>query len=85
MEDKGKIRIGRLTSVGMCGIEIGRIYRKVRHGELNSADGMRMVQMLLGLKSCLETSEVERKILELEQALAAPSKVLPFQRKLTAG
>jgi hypothetical protein len=50
-EDKQRVRIGRLTNVGMVGIEIARIYREVR-------DGMRMVQMSLGLKSCLETSEL---------------------------
>jgi hypothetical protein len=79
MEDKAKVRIGRLTSVGMVGIEIGRVYRKVRHGEINAADGNRMVQMLLGLKACLETADVEKRLAEMEAALV-PSKVVPFRR-----
>jgi hypothetical protein len=82
MEDKAKVRIGRLTSVGMVGIEIGRVYRKVRHGEINSADGNRMVQMLMGLKSCLETADIERRVAEMEAALT-PSSVVPFRRSGT--
>jgi hypothetical protein len=84
MATKRGPRIGRLTSVGLCGIEIGRIYRLVRNNELSSADGMRMVQMLLGLKSCLETADIERKIAEIELQLQAP-KVVPFARRLGNG
>jgi hypothetical protein len=73
MEDKARVRIGRLTSVGMCGIEIGRLYRKVRRGELSSTEGMRMVQMLLGLKSCLESSEIERRLEAIEKAIVEPA------------
>jgi hypothetical protein len=58
-ETKKRIMIGRLTSVGRVGIEIGRIYRLCRRGELESQLGMRLVQILLGLKSCLETAGME--------------------------
>jgi hypothetical protein len=62
----------------MVGIEIGRIYRKVRRNEIKSADGMRMVQMLLGLKFCLETSEIEKQIAEIK-AVLSPTNVVPFK------
>ena len=61
----------------MVGIEIGRICRKVRRNEIKSADGMRMVQMLLDLKSCLETSEIEKQIAEIK-AVLSPTNVVPF-------
>jgi hypothetical protein len=83
MEDKSQVRIGRLTSVGMVGIEIGRVYRKTRRGEIATADGMRLVQMLLGLKACHESSEIERRLAEIEEAMNSAD-VVPFRPRSVA-
>jgi hypothetical protein len=42
----------------------------MRRGELDTIEGVRMTQVLLGVKACLEYSNIEQRILELEAALA---------------
>lgn len=75
-------RIPRLTSVARIGAEIGKLYRLMRREELNTADGKRMAEVLLGMKACLETSQIEAKIAELEAAVAAQQdNVTPFRPK----
>jgi hypothetical protein len=63
-------KIPRLTSVARIGAEIGKLYRLMRREELNTSDGKRMAEVLLAMKSCLETAEIEAKIAELERAFA---------------
>jgi hypothetical protein len=65
-----RTRIGNLTTVTMVGVELARLYRKVRKGEVGSADGSRMATILLGLKACLETALLEKRMLEIETALS---------------
>ena len=76
MTDKGEkeIRIGRLTSVGRVGIELGRIYRAARHGKISSTEAMRLSQVLTALKGCLETADVETRLEAIEQALTKTTK-----------
>jgi hypothetical protein len=69
MGSREDVRIGPLTSIGRVGIEIARVYRKTRRKEIASADGMRLVQMLLGLKACHESTETERRLEQIEVAL----------------
>ena len=64
------LRSVSLTSVQNVGIEIARIYRKTKRGEISTPDGYRMVQMLAVLKACLESSEFERRLTEMEAAVA---------------
>ena len=73
-EQPRQIRIGRLTSVGRVGIEMGRIYRAARHGKISSTEGVRLCQMLTGLKGCLEVADVEARLEAIEQALTRTSK-----------
>jgi hypothetical protein len=73
METKKRIRgpkIPRRTSVARCGVEIGKLYRLMRRGELSTSDGLRMVNALLGLKACLESSEIEKRLELIEIAVA---------------
>jgi hypothetical protein len=72
-------KIPRLTSVARIGAEIGKLYRLMRRDELNTADGKRMAEVLTMMKACLETSEIERKIAELEAAVAQQGNVTPFR------
>jgi hypothetical protein len=67
-----EIRIGRLTSVGRVGIELGRVYRAARLGKINTSDASRLATVLLGLKSCLETADVEQRLEALEKAAEQP-------------
>jgi hypothetical protein len=85
MERRPRVRgpkIGRLTSVAMCGVEIGKLYRLMRRGELDTIEGVRMTQVLLGVKACLEYSNIEQRIAELEAQLAAQAEQqpVPFKR-----
>jgi hypothetical protein len=85
METKKRIRgpkIPRLTSVARCGAEIGKLYRLMRRGELDTADGQRMTNCLLALKACLETTEIERKIAEIEAAVLQRDNVAHFRPKV---
>jgi hypothetical protein len=73
MTDQAKVRIGRLTSINRVCIELGRLYRAARTGKLPSADASRMATILLGMKACMETSEFEQRLIEIEIALAQRS------------
>jgi hypothetical protein len=75
------IRIGRLSSVGRVGIELGRVYRAARLGKINTSDASRLATVLLGLKACLESTEVERRLELIEKALEEPSNVTPFRSR----
>ena len=59
-------RIGRLTSVGMVGIEIGRLYRLARRKEIETIEAYRLAQVL---KACLETTEIEQRLADIERAI----------------
>lgn len=60
-------KICRLTR--RVGNEVGRIYRAMRQGKIETVDGWRMVQALLAMKSCLETAEIEKRLAAIEEAL----------------
>ena len=77
------MRIGRLTTVGQVAAELGRLYRHARRGEIPVADASRLATILAAMRQCLEASELERRIAEMEAALAvntSPSSVLPFRK-----
>jgi Mn-dependent DtxR family transcriptional regulator len=83
MQDKAKVRIGRLTSVGMVGVEIGRLYRLARRGDIESIEAYRLASVLSVMAKCLETSEFERRIAEMEAAVAQRA-AEPFKPKLVS-
>jgi hypothetical protein len=60
------LRSSPLDTVQNVGIEIARVYRKTKKGEITTPDGDRMVQMLAVLKSCLESAMFEQRIASLE-------------------
>jgi len=63
-QEKGMPRALRSspTTVQNVGIEIARIYRKTKRGEISTPYGYRLVQMLAVLKSCLESATLEQRL-----------------------
>ena len=70
MERTRRIRIGRLTTVGQVAAELGRLYRQARRGDVAVAGASRLATILAVMRQCLEASELERRIAEMEAALA---------------
>ena len=68
MGAKAKIRIGRLDSVGGVVTELARVYREVRHGELEMADAKALTYVLREVRCALEASGIERRLDALEAA-----------------
>ena len=46
----------------MVGVEIGRLYRLARRGEIETIEAYRLAQVLQVLKACLETTEIEQRL-----------------------
>jgi hypothetical protein len=82
--DQAKVRIARLTSIGRVCTELGRLYRAARTGKLPSADASRMATILMGMKACMETSEIERRLAEIEAAVVSRENVSPFKPRTAA-
>ena len=66
MSVKAKIRIGPLNTVGGVVVELGRIYREARRGEMDVGDATRLATILREIRSALEASDIERRIEKLE-------------------
>ena len=69
------IRVGPLDTVMRVCVELGRVYRKARRGEIDDAYAARLAGILKILREGLATAEFERRIAELEahDATAAPA------------
>jgi hypothetical protein len=52
---KRAVKIGKLTSPGLVAVEIGRVYRQARHGEIETIDAHRLATMLGVLAKALES------------------------------
>jgi hypothetical protein len=66
-----RFRIPKLNSVARVGAQIGTIYRAARLKKLDTIEAYRLTQILLGLKACLESAEIEKRLEQVEQALSA--------------
>jgi hypothetical protein len=66
-----RVRIPKLDSVGRVGAQIALLYRWARTEKMTSIEAHRLTQVLLGLKACLESAELEERLERLEEALAA--------------
>jgi len=82
MGEKRKVRIGGLTTVVQVAAELGRLYRQARRGDVPVVDACRLATILAAMRQCLEASELERRIAEMEATLApvSPASVVPFRR-----
>ena len=68
MSDKAKVRIGPLATVGGVVVELGRIYRQGRRGELDLGDMTKLATVLRELRCALEAKDIEARIEALEAA-----------------
>jgi hypothetical protein len=75
-----QIRVGRLRTVGEIVHELSRLYRAVRRGDVETLEGFRMASILGIMRQCLEGSDAEKRLAELESVLAERSNVVPFKR-----
>jgi hypothetical protein len=77
-----RCKVGKLTTVGQVAAELGRLYRLTRWGQVETQDASRLVTILSAMRQCLEASDIERRLAELE-ALdakeAAGDNVVPFK------
>jgi hypothetical protein len=77
-------RIGQLTSVGRVAIEVGRIYRAARRGDIDSIEAYRLASVLSVMAKCLETTAFEQRIAELEGILAQQRKAESFRPRIVS-
>jgi hypothetical protein len=76
-----KKRIGPLDTMGRVVAELGRLYREARQSDgVSVADASRLATILGIMRQCLEASDIERRLTEMEAALAEPSNVVPIRR-----
>ena len=66
MPEKRKTRIGPLDSVAAVRRELGRVYRKARNGDIDTADLRAFVYCLRELRESLVASDLEARIESLE-------------------
>jgi hypothetical protein len=72
--------IGRLDSVGRCAIEAARLYRHARRKELETIEAHRLASVLQVVAKCLEQSQIEERLENLEKLLIAREQ--PFRPKI---
>jgi hypothetical protein len=84
MTEQPKIRVGPLTSVREVPTELSRLYKQARRKagpDIGSAEAYRLASILSVMAKCLETSEFERRIAEMEAAITQRANVEPFRPK----
>ena len=84
MERKRRVKIGRLTSVGRVAIELGRLYRQARHGEVETIEAYRLATILSAMAKCLETSAFEERLAAMEAAVAQRETVERLRQQMVA-
>ena len=62
----------RLRSLDSVAVELAKVYRGMRNGEIRPEDGSRFAFVLTSLGKVLEASSLERRIAALEQAHGEP-------------
>ena len=70
-EGKRNVRVGRLDTVGGVCVEMGKVYRQARRGDLETEKAARLIHMLHLLRGALETSTFEARFDAIEAEMAA--------------
>jgi hypothetical protein len=81
-EIKPKKTRAKLKTIQDVACEMARTYRRTKQGEVETSDGYRMVMMLAALKQCLESSEIEHRLAEIEAAIVSRDTVVHFRPKV---
>ncbi len=61
-----KVRIGPLDTIGHVVVELGRVYRQARRGDMDTADATRLAMILREIRTALEAGDIERRLDALE-------------------
>ena len=67
---KRAIRIGSLATLGRVASELARMYREARRGEISASDASKLASVLAVLRQCLEASDLEKRMADLEELLS---------------
>jgi hypothetical protein len=78
---KRAIRIGSLATLGRVASELARMYREARRGEISASDASKLASVLAVLRQCLEASDLEKRMADLEELLAPDDNVIEFPGK----
>ena len=70
MPEDNRKRTPPLTSLQNIGIELARLYRRAKRGDITTSDGYKLAQILVALKQCLETAALEQRLADLQAAVA---------------
>ena len=84
MTTQPQIRVGPLSTVRQIAHELSRLYKQARRKagpDIGSAEAYRLASILSVMAKCLETSEFERRIAEMEAAITQRENVEPFRPK----
>jgi hypothetical protein len=87
MATQPQIRVGPLSTVRQIGNELSRSYKQARRKagpDIGSAEAYRLASILSVMAKCLETSEFERRIAEMEAAITQRNNVEPIRPKVVA-
>jgi hypothetical protein len=67
---KRAIRIGSLATLGLVASELARMYRQARRQEISASDASKLASVLAVLRQCLEASDLEKRMADLEDLLS---------------
>src|SRR5262249_44001520 len=67
---KRAIRIGSLATLGRVASELARMYREARRQEISASDASKLASVLAVLRQCLEASDLEKRMADLEELLS---------------
>ena len=79
---KRAIRIGSLANLSLVASELARMYRQARRQEISASDASKLASVLAVLRQCLEASDLEKRMAELEELMSAEdTNVVQFPAK----
>ena len=63
-------RVGKLSSLQRVRMEMTKLYKDARSGKITTANGSRLIFMLLSIAKLIESGDLERRLEEVEAKLA---------------
>jgi hypothetical protein len=67
-------RVGHLDSIAAVRNEASRLYRAARRGEVAAGDASKLATVLALIMRCIEGSDLETRMSDIEERLAARNK-----------